>query len=104
MILARESVGYHQRIGLGEENQRIVDGIVTRFQIVVAQAAIARHVHAQDQQVALSLDARVHHRFDHRHRDANLGHGLHAVQNIFVESCLAGRDLQLVDPAMRSTV
>ncbi len=98
MILARVGVGHHQRIGLGEEHQRIVDVIVSlaaRFQIVIAQAAIARHVHAQDQQIALPLDARAHHRFDHRHRDAHLRHGLHALQNIFVESGFAGRDLQL---------
>ncbi len=40
-------------------------------------------------------NARVHHRFDHRHRDAHFRHGLHAIQNIFIESRFAGRDLQL---------
>ena len=95
VILARIRIGHHQRIGLGKENQRIVDGIVTRLQIVVAQAAIARHVDAQDQQIALPFDARTHHRFDHRHRDPHFRHGLHAIQNIFVEARFSRRDLQL---------
>ena len=42
------------RIGLRQEHQRIVDDrLVAAFEVVVAQAAIAGHVDAEDQQVAL---------------------------------------------------
>ncbi len=99
MILARVRVGDHQRIGLCKEHERIVDVIVSalaaRFQIVVAQAAIARHIHAQDQEIALPLDAGANHCFDHRHRDAHFRKRLHALQNIFIEARFAGRNLQL---------
>ena len=43
------------RIGLREKHERIVDdGLVAALEIVVAQAAIARHVDAENQDVALA--------------------------------------------------
>ena len=43
----------------------------------------------------LSLDTGTHHGFNHRHRDADLRHSLHALQNIFIEARFARRNLQL---------
>ena len=45
-----------ERIGLREKDQRVVDdGVVAALEVVVAQAAIARHVDAEHEQVALAL-------------------------------------------------
>ena len=58
--------------GLGEEHERIVDdGFVAAFEIVVAQAAVARHVHAEHEQVALPRDVRVDDGLDRGNGDAH---------------------------------
>ena len=47
MVLARERVGNNERVRLGQKDKRIVDSrALVTLQIVVAQAAIARHVYA----------------------------------------------------------
>ena len=72
MVLLREGSRQHDRVGLGQEDQRIVDrGFVAAVKGVVAEAAVAGHVDAEDQEAAFALDAGVGHRLDHRYRDAH---------------------------------
>ena len=86
----------HDRIRLRQEHQRIVEHrLVAGREIVLAQAAIARHVDAEDQQIALAGQPRADDRFDDRRGHAHLGERLHALQHLFVEARFAGRDLQL---------
>ena len=88
--------GQDQGIGLRDEDQRVVDDVfVGVVEIVVAEAAVAGHIDGDDEQLALSLDARLDFRFDHRRRGAHLAHGLHALQHVLVETGVAGRDLEL---------
>ena len=55
MILVRELLGHDQRIGLGEKDQRVVDDrLVAAVEVVVAKAAIAGHVDAEDEHVAFA--------------------------------------------------
>ena len=96
MIFLCERGGDDQRIGLGQKDQRIVDaGLVAAFDVVIAQAAVARHIDAQDQNVALPRKPRAGDSFNHRNRRTDLRNRLHALQNVFVESRFSGRDLQL---------
>ena len=87
LVLLREGIGDDERIRLREKNQRVVDHrFVAALQIVLTQAPVARHIHAQDQQVALSGKSRVDHRLDYRNRNANFPNPLHAVQHVLVEA------------------
>ena len=84
------------RIGLREKHQRVVDdGLVAALEIVVAQAAIAGHVDAENQQVALAREARRRRRLDDRHRDLHLWNRLHALEDLLREARLTGRHLKL---------
>ena len=57
-FLLGEFLRQDDRIRLREKHQRIVDDrFVAALEVVVAQAAIAGHVDAEDQQVALARDA-----------------------------------------------
>ena len=54
-VLVGELLRDDDRVGLREEDQRIVDDrLVAALEVVVAQAAVAGHVDAEDQQVALA--------------------------------------------------
>ena len=91
-----ELLGDDDRIGLREKDQRIVDdGLVAALEVVVAQAAIARHVDAENQQVALARERVRRRRLDDRHRDLHLWNRLHALEDLLRESRLTGRHLQL---------
>ena len=58
VILVGELLGQDDRVRLREKHQRIVDDrLVAAFEVVVAQAAIAGHVDAEDQQAAFAGDA-----------------------------------------------
>ena len=95
-VAVGEFLGEDQRIGLREEDQRVVNGrIAPAFEVVVAQAAVARHVHAKDEQVALAGDVRVDDDFDDRHGDPYCGRRLHDVQHVLAKARFAGRDLEL---------
>ena len=59
VVLVGELLRQDERIGLREKDQRIVDDrLVAALEIVVAQAAVAGHVDAEHQQVALARDVR----------------------------------------------
>ena len=66
-----------------------------RIEIVVAQAAVAGHVDAKNQQAAFAGNPRVDNRFDHRHGDAHRRRRLDSLEDLFVEAGLAGAHLQL---------
>jgi hypothetical protein len=84
------------RVGLRQEDQRVVDDrLVGSIEIVVAQAAVAGHVDAQHEERALAGNLRVDGRFDDRHRDPHRGRALDRLEHGFVESCFAGRYLEL---------
>ena len=56
VVLVGELLRQDERVGLREEHQRIVDDrVVAALEVVVAQAAVAGHVDAEDEQVALAL-------------------------------------------------
>ena len=58
-LLLGELLRDDDRVGLREEHQRVVDDrFVAALEVVVAQAAVAGHVDAEDEQVALPLDVR----------------------------------------------
>jgi hypothetical protein len=58
MVLVREFLRQDDRVGLREEDQRIVDDrLLARLEVVVAEAAIPGHVDAEDQQTSLIRDA-----------------------------------------------
>src|SRR6185295_16128085 len=62
-ILFREGLGDDQRVRLCQKHQRIVDGLVGAFQIVNTKAAVAQHVHAENQEVSFAGgDGRFNHR------------------------------------------
>ena len=87
---------HHQRIGLRKKYQRVVNHrLPTVFQIVIAQAAIAGHVHGQDQNVARSFQFGVNTRFNHWHRHTHFRNGLNLFQNLFGKTRLPGCDLKL---------
>ena len=73
-------------------------------QVVLAQAAIAGHVDAEHQQIALPGQPRGRHRFDDRRGHAHLRQRLHALEHLFVEAGLAGRDLQFGRAGNRRSV
>ena len=58
-----------------------IDRLVARFEVVVAQAAIAGHVDAEDQQVAFAGDPRVDDGLDDRHGDADRRRGLDRLEH-----------------------
>ena len=88
--------GHHQRIGLSQKHQRIVDcRIVRAFQIVVAKASVASHVNRKHQNVTGRFQLGIDCRFNHRHSHANLRYGLNPVQHFFRETRLTCGNLQL---------
>ena len=92
----RELVRDDDRIGLREKDERVVDDrLVAALEVVVAQAAIAGHVDAENQDVALARQVRRRRRFDDGHGDLHLGNRLHALEHLLGKSGLAGRHLQL---------
>ena len=81
--LARED----QRIGLGQEDQRIVDHVLVGvFEIVIAQAAVAGHIDGQDQELALAWEAGIGLGFDDRRGGADIAERLDAFQHLFGEA------------------
>ena len=54
----------HDGIRLRQEDQRIIQ--FRSSEVVLANALVRRHVHTQDEQVALPAPARAHHGFHHR--------------------------------------
>ena len=86
-----EFVRDDDRIGLREKHQRIVDDrLVAAFEVVLAQAAIARHIDAENQNVSLARQVRAGRRLDDGHGDLHLGNRLHALEHLFGKSGLAG--------------
>ena len=72
MVLLGELLRQDDRVGLREKHERIVDDrFVAALEVVVAQAAVAGHVDAEHEQVALARDVRIDDRLDDRHRDAD---------------------------------
>ena len=96
LVLLRERVGDDERIRLREKNQRVVDHrFVAALQIVLTQAPVARHIHAQDQQIALPGKPGVNHRFNHGNGNANFPRRLHAIQHVLVKARFTGGNLEL---------
>ena len=58
------------------------DGFVAAFQIVIAQAAVASHIHRENQNVALPLQPAIHHGLDHGCGHLDLRRRLHAFQHL----------------------
>ena len=84
------------RIGLREKHERIVDDrFVAALEVVLAQAAIAGHVDAEDQDVSLAGEVRRRRRFDDGHGDLHFGYRLDALEHFFGKPGFAGRHLQL---------
>ena len=84
----------HQRIGLGQEHEWVVDDCLVRvLQFVVAKAAIAGHVDSKYQNAAFSWNLRFYRGFDDGNRDSGFRNRLHTLQNGFAETKLAGRHL-----------
>src|SRR5205085_2720246 len=71
------------------------NGIVAALEIVVAQAAVARHVDTEHEQAALSYEIRVDDGLDHRYRNAYRCSALHRVEHFFGKSGFCRGDLQL---------
>ena len=94
--MARGEVGGdHQRIGLGEKDQRVVDGRRVRvLERVVAQAAIAGHVDAEEHQAAFARVRRVHDGLDDRDGNADFRNRLDELERRLLEPEFTGRDLQ----------
>jgi len=94
-----EFVGDDDRVGLSEKDERIVDDrFVAAFEIVVAQAAVAGHVHAEYQDVALTGEVRSRRRLDDRNRNPDGRNGLNLLEHLFGKTRFAGADLQLRRP------
>jgi hypothetical protein len=86
----------HQRVGLGKKNKGIIDDRVVCFiHRVVAQAAVACHIDAEDKHRAFAGQTAVYGRFDNRHGNTHFRHCLNAFQNGLFESELTGCHLQL---------
>ena len=95
-VALRKFLGDDDRIGLRQKHQRIVDdGFVAALQVVVPQAAVARHVDAQNQDVPLARNARGGGRLDHGNGHCHFRHRLHFLQDLLGKSRLAGGHLQL---------
>ena len=91
-LLVGELLGHDQRIRLREKDQRIVDGFVGPLQIVVAEVAVAEHVHAENQQIAFAgRDGGL----DHRRGRAHLGQAREPCPERLRRSRLASRYLEL---------
>ena len=89
-----ELAGEDEGIGLREEHQGVVDHVlVAAVEIVVAQAAVAGHIHRENQDAALAGEAGIDGGFDHRGRGADLRNRLDALQHILAETGISGRDL-----------
>ena len=72
VVAVGELAGDDERIGLGEEDERIVDHVlVAVVEVVVAEAAVAGHVDAEDEEVALAGEAGVDLGFDDGHGGAD---------------------------------
>ena len=69
--------------------------VVSAVEVVVAQTAIARHVDAEHEQVALALQVRIHDGLDDRDRHAHGRRGLDLLEHVFAEASFAGGDLQV---------
>lgn len=95
-ITIGEFLGDDDRIGLREKHQRVVDDrLVCVLEVVFAQAPIAGHVDAENQDVPLSRQARAGRRLDDRHRDLDLRDRLHPLEHVFQKPGVTGRHLQL---------
>ena len=94
--VARGEVGAdHQRIGLGEKDQQVVDGRRVRvLERVVAQAAITGHVDAEEHQAAFARVRRVHDRLYDRDGNADFRNRLDELERRLLEPEFTGRDLQ----------
>src|SRR5207249_5682364 len=69
MVVLRERSRQDDRIRPRQENERIVDdGFVAALEIIVAQAAIASEIDAEDEQAAFTAEIGTHNGLDHRHR------------------------------------
>ena len=96
-VLVGELPREDDRVGLRQEHQRIVDDrLVAALEVVVAQAAVAGHVDAEDEQVALArrcCESTTASMTGTATRTA--GDACTRLEHLFVEAGLAGRDLQL---------
>ena len=96
IVPRRELVRDDDRIGLREKHERVVDDrFVAALEVVLAQAAIACHVDAENQNVSLAGDPRRRRRLDDGDRHLHLGNRLDALEYLFWKTGLARRHLQL---------
>ena len=96
VVSRRELVGDDDGIGLREKHERVVDDrLVAALEVVLAQAAIACHVDAENQDVALTGQPRRRRRLDDGHRHLHFGNRLDALEHLFGKPGLARRHLQL---------
>lgn len=86
----------HDGVGLRKEHQRVVqDCRIAIREVVLTETAVAGHVHAENQQIALAGKSRADDGFDDRSGHPHLGVFLHAFEHVLVEAGLACRDLEL---------
>src|SRR3954470_23463792 len=96
MISFRELRRDHQRVGLREKDERIIDDrILGAIKRVIAQSAVASHVHVEDEKVALTGEAGTHYGFNDWDGDLHPFNRLYAIENVFIHPRFAGGDLQL---------
>jgi hypothetical protein len=83
------------RVGLGQEHQRVVEHrVVAGGEIVLTKTPIAGHVDAQDQETALARQAGPDDRLDDGRGHADLIQRLDPLEDLFREPGVAGGDLE----------
>src|SRR5690349_21802428 len=86
----------HQRVRLGQKDERIVDDrVVSALEVVIAQAAVACHINTENQNVALASQAGFGQCLDDGHGSLDIRQRLNTFENRFLETEFAGRYLQL---------
>ena len=96
VVAVGELAGEDERIGLGEEDEGIVDDVLVGVvEIVIAEAAVAGHIDGEDQELALAGESGIGLGLDNRRGGTDLAERLDAFQHVFGESGVAGGDLEL---------
>jgi hypothetical protein len=108
MVLTGELVRDDERVGLRQEDGRIVDHrLVAALGVMLAQAAVARHVDAEDQDAPFAHDPGIDDRLDNRHRDADRQRRLHLLETSSSKPVSppspAARSCRQSDPTVRKT-
>jgi hypothetical protein len=72
VILPGEFICQDDRVGLRQENQRVVHDLrIAALEVVITQAAVAQHVDAEHVQTPLTRHSAVDHGLDNRDRDSH---------------------------------